>query len=108
MVWALGFGGLDAELLGFGHLRIGFFGKLAVAQDTATQEKPTAKQEETDDYKGLEAFEEASRIRVTEGSKEGLGKVIELCKKALELGLEHRARSKKSPELGFRKTEPRE
>lgn len=88
MVWALGFGGLDAELLGFGHLRIGFFGKLAVAQDTATQEKPTAKQEETDDYKGLEAFEEASRIRVTEGSKEGLGKVIELCKKALELGLD--------------------
>lgn len=56
------------------------------AQDkpAATESKPSSE----DDYKGSEAFEEASRLRVTETSKESLGKVIELCKKALELGLD--------------------
>ena len=59
----------------------------AGAQETAkpATEKPAA---EDDDFKGTEAFEEANKIRVTENSKEGLGKVIDLCKKALELGLD--------------------
>ncbi|MFM7931456.1 MAG: hypothetical protein ACKO9Q_27440, partial [Pirellula sp.] len=55
------------------------------------QDKPATDQSKPasdDDYKGSEAFEEASRLRVTETSKESLGKVIELCKKALELGLD--------------------
>jgi tetratricopeptide (TPR) repeat protein len=59
---------------------------LAWAQDkpAATESKPAS----DDDFKGSEAFEQASRLRVTESSKESLGKVIELCKKALELGLD--------------------
>lgn len=59
----------------------------AGAQETA---KPAAEKSaaEDDDFKGTEAFEEANKIRVTESSKEGLGKVIDLCKKALELGLD--------------------
>jgi len=59
---------------------------LAWAQDkpAATESKPAS----DDDFKGSEAFEQASRLRVTESSKESLGKVIELCNKALELGLD--------------------
>lgn len=57
---------------------------VAWAQDQAKSPAATA----TDDYKGSEAFEEASRLRVKESTKESLGKVIELCKKALELGLD--------------------
>lgn len=59
---------------------------VAFGQDQA---KPApSKTESEDDYKGTESFEEASRLRVTESTKESLGKVIELCKKALELGLD--------------------
>jgi tetratricopeptide (TPR) repeat protein len=59
---------------------------LAWAQDkpAASESKPAS----DDDFKGSEAFEQASRLRVTESSKESLGKVIELCNKALELGLD--------------------
>jgi len=57
---------------------------VAFGQDAAKK----ADSQATDDYKGTEAFEEANRLRVTESSKESLGKVIELCKKALELGLD--------------------
>lgn len=57
---------------------------MAFGQDAAKK----ADSQATDDYKGTEAFEEANRLRVTESSKESLGKVIELCKKALELGLD--------------------
>lgn len=66
-----------------GHLLSSNF---ALGQDkpAATESKPAS----DDDFKGSEAFEEASRLRVTETTKESLGKVIELCKKALELGLD--------------------
>jgi tetratricopeptide (TPR) repeat protein len=57
---------------------------VAFGQDAAKK----ADSQTTDDYKGTEAFEEANRLRVTDSSKESLGKVIELCKKALELGLD--------------------
>lgn len=57
---------------------------MAFGQDAAKK----ADSQTTDDYKGTEAFEEANRLRVTDSSKESLGKVIELCKKALELGLD--------------------
>jgi len=57
---------------------------LAWGQDQAKSSASTT----SDDFKGSEAFEEASRIRVKDSSKESLGKVIELCKKALELGLD--------------------
>ncbi|MFZ4082158.1 MAG: tetratricopeptide repeat protein [Pirellula sp.] len=57
---------------------------MAFGQDAAKK----ADSQATDDYKGTEAFEEANRLRVTDSSKESLGKVIELCKKALELGLD--------------------
>lgn len=74
---------LAAGPLGVALLGVPFFGaSLARGQD-----KPQASAA-IDDYKGSEAFEEASRLRVTEASKESLGKVIELCKKALELGLD--------------------
>jgi len=74
---------LAAGPLGVALFGVPFFGaSLALGQD-----KPQAAAT-TDDYKGSEAFEEASRLRVTEASKESLGKVIELCKKALELGLD--------------------
>jgi len=62
---------------------LGSSAELAMGQDPS---KPA--QTATDDYKGSEAFEEASKLRVTESTKESLGKVIELCKKALELGLD--------------------
>ena len=57
---------------------------LAWGQDQAKSAASAA----SDDFKGSEAFEEASRIRVKDSTKESLGKVIELCKKALELGLD--------------------
>ena len=70
----------------------GFVAGSWVSSNSAwSQDKPNAtesKPASDDDYKGSEAFEEASRLRVTETSKESLGKVIELCKKALELGLD--------------------
>lgn len=62
---------------------LGSSAELAMGQDPS---KPA--QTATDDFKGSEAFEEASKLRVTESTKESLGKVIELCKKALELGLD--------------------
>lgn len=55
------------------------------AQDAAAA---PGKTEVVDDHPGTEDFEEASRIRVTDGSRESLGRVIELCKSALTKGLD--------------------
>ena len=63
-----------------------------VAQD----EKPAAVAEPKDspakagddEFPGTEDFEKASRIRVTESSRESLAKVIELCQSALKQGLD--------------------
>jgi tetratricopeptide (TPR) repeat protein len=72
-------------LLACGGFSVGVWSpvNLAFGQDPAKTAQATEQ-----DYKGSEAFEEASKLRVTESTKESLEKVIELCKKALELGLD--------------------
>jgi len=67
----------------------GFLSVTWIPPNTAwAQEQAKPAEKAADDYKGSEAFEEANRLRVTDSTKESLGKVIELCKKALELGLD--------------------
>ena len=77
--------GFLAMLLACGGFSVGVWtpANLAFGQDPAKTAQATEQ-----DYKGSEAFEEASKLRVTESTKESLEKVIELCRKALELGLD--------------------
>jgi hypothetical protein len=63
-----------------------------VAQDekpaAVAETKPSPGKTGDDEFPGTEDFEKASRIRVTESSRESLAKVIELCQSALKKGLD--------------------